>query len=253
MEIDHRTKAPVVPSAPIEPPSAAIRKPGFARATTKPSHHVIALRSCLSSTSACAIRTPSLSVVARLVPIGTRSRRFSTTPLGRVSMGCVLSCREMSVLRDRSLGAAPAAPDRTRARPVLLATMAIRVHPGAERVAIDSAIEAGVPLVVVNLIPLPLYVRTMTLVGPEGTTLPHEEDLDAVRATAARAAALGVETELLRVRTRHALRALLEVARERHAGLLVFGPAEPRTLRFRLTARRLRRAADCLVWIAPDG
>ena len=39
-------------------PSAAMRKPGFASATTKPSHHVIALRSCLSSTSACAISTP---------------------------------------------------------------------------------------------------------------------------------------------------------------------------------------------------
>ena len=125
--------------------------------------------------------------------------------------------------------------------------------PGAERMAIDSAIEAGVPLLVVNLIPLPLYVRTMTLVGVEGTTLPHEEHLDEVRATASRAAALGVEKELLRVRTRHALRALLEVAGERDAGLLVFGPAEPRRLRFRVTARRLRQAADCLVWIAPDG
>ena len=64
----------------------------------------------------------------------------------------------------------PAEP--TRARPVVLATCAVRVHPSAERMAIDSAIEAGVPLLVVNLIPLPLYVRTMVLVGPEGTTLP---------------------------------------------------------------------------------
>ena len=29
--------------------------------------------------------------------------------------------------------------------------------------AIDSAIEAGVPLLIVNLLPLPLYVRPMTL------------------------------------------------------------------------------------------
>ena len=90
--------------------------------------------------------------------------------------------------------------------------------------AIDSAIEAGVPLFLVNLIPLPLYVRTMVLVGAEGTTFPHEEDLDAVRATAHRAAELGVKTELLRVRTRHAVPALLEVLHERDAGLLVFGP-----------------------------
>src|SRR3954465_300044 len=55
IEIVHNRNAPVVPSAAIEPPSEAIRKPGFASATTKPSHHVMALRSCLSSTSATAI------------------------------------------------------------------------------------------------------------------------------------------------------------------------------------------------------
>src|SRR3954452_24086917 len=58
IEIVHRTNAPVVPSAPTEPPRDAIRKAGLHSATTKPSHHVIALRSCLSSTSACAIPSP---------------------------------------------------------------------------------------------------------------------------------------------------------------------------------------------------
>jgi nucleotide-binding universal stress UspA family protein len=135
---------------------------------------------------------------------------------------------------------------------VLLATMATPVDPSAERMAIDSAVEAGVPLLLVNLVPLPLYVRTMVLVGPEGTTFPHEEALDEVRATARRATLLGVRTELLRVRTRHPAAALLEVAHERDAGLLVLGP-EARGLRFRLTARRVRREADCLVWVAPDG
>ena len=76
------------------------------------------------------------------------------------------------MLRDRRSDAAPPAPDRTRARPVVLATMAEGFHPGAERMAIDSAIEAGVPLLVVNLIPLPIYVRTMTLVGVEGDHAP---------------------------------------------------------------------------------
>jgi nucleotide-binding universal stress UspA family protein len=93
------------------------------------------------------------------------------------------------------------------------------------------------------------------LVGPEATTLPHEEALDAVRATAQRAADLGVQTELLRVRTRHAVKALIEVVQERDAGLLVFGPDLGRVgrLRFRRAARRVRREADCLVWVAPDG
>ncbi|CAB4347406.1 unannotated protein [freshwater metagenome] len=40
-EIVQRTTAPVVPRTPIEPPSAAIRKPGLASATTKPSHQLI--------------------------------------------------------------------------------------------------------------------------------------------------------------------------------------------------------------------
>lgn len=145
--------------------------------------------------------------------------------------------------------------DTTRARPVVLATLQVRVDPSAERMAIDSALEAGVPLLLVNLIRLPPYATTMVLLGPEHTTLPHEEDLDAVRTTAARAAELGLRTELLRVRTTHPVRALLEVAAERDAGLIVFGPHLGRVgrLRFRRTARRIRRDASCLVWIAPDG
>ena len=77
-----------------------------------------------------------------------------------------------------------------------------------------------------------------------------------MRATARRAADLGVKTELLRVRTRHAVKALLEILHERDAGLLVFGPhlgTRRAALRFRRTARRVRREADCLVWVAPDG
>jgi nucleotide-binding universal stress UspA family protein len=161
----------------------------------------------------------------------------------------------MQKLRDRHEGSAQPNAGPTKARPVVLATMSVRVDPSAERMAIDSALEAGVPLVLVNLIPLPFYVTTLVLHGPEATTLPHEEDLDAVRATAARAAKLGVKTELLRVRTRHAVRALLEVVSERDAGLLVFGPDLTLTgrLSFRWAARRVRREAPCLVWIAPDG
>src|SRR3954462_12927980 len=74
IEIVHRTTAPAVPSTPIEAPSAAMRKPGLASATTKPSHHVMALRSCLSSPR----RAPSALPLDAggppkqgLVPIGT--------------------------------------------------------------------------------------------------------------------------------------------------------------------------------------
>ena len=161
----------------------------------------------------------------------------------------------MSKLRDRDEHLTEAAAAPSKARPVVLATLAVRVDPTAERMAIDSALEASVALVLVNLIPLPFYGTTMVLVGRQGTTLPHEEDLDAVRATATRAAELGVRTELLRVRTRRPVPALLQVLSERDAGLLVFGPDLSRTSgrRFRRTAKRIRREADCLVWIAPDG
>jgi nucleotide-binding universal stress UspA family protein len=161
----------------------------------------------------------------------------------------------MAQLVDRHEGRIERGAEATRARPVVLATLQVRVDPSAERMAIDSAIEAGVPLLLVNLIRLPLYPTTLILMGPEHTTLPHEEDLDAVRATAARAAELGVKTELLRVRTTQPVKALLEVAGERDAGLIVFGPHLGRVgrMRFRRAARRIRRDAACLVWVAPDG
>jgi hypothetical protein len=161
----------------------------------------------------------------------------------------------MPQLRDRDADTAKSGAEPTRARPVLLGTLSVRVDPSAERMAIDSAVEAGVPLVIANLLPLRPYPTTLGLVGHEGMTLPHEEDLDAVRTTARRAAELGVKTELLRITTKRPAKALLEVARERDAGLLVFGPDLSRTgrLRFRRAARELRKGADCLVWIAPDG
>jgi nucleotide-binding universal stress UspA family protein len=161
----------------------------------------------------------------------------------------------MAQLVDRHEGRIERGATSTRKRPVVLGTLSVRVDPSAERMAIDSAIEAGVPLVIANLLRLRPYPATLALLGPEGLNLPHEEDLDAVRATARRAADLGLETELLRVTTRRPITALLEIVRERNAGLLVFGPDLKLTgrLRFRLAARRLRRDAGCLIWVAPDG
>src|SRR5919108_1099061 len=161
----------------------------------------------------------------------------------------------MSKLRDRHLDVERFSAEPTRARPVMLATLSVRVDPSAERMAIDSALEAGVPLIIVNLLPFRPYPTTLGLLGVEGMTLPHEEDLDALRSTAERAGRLGVRTELLRVTTRHPVRALLELVRERDAGLLVFGPDVRRTGRWRFLtiARRVRKQVDCLVWVAADG
>jgi len=161
----------------------------------------------------------------------------------------------MAQLLDRADGSiasrvgAPPSP-----RPVVLATLSVRVDPSAERMALESALEAHAELIIANLLPLRPYPMTAIL-APEYTTLPHEEDLDAVRATAARAAEMGIRTQLLRISTPRPIEALLELLHERRAGLVVFGPDLLRTsrLRFRLAARRVRRRAPCLVWIAPDG
>jgi hypothetical protein len=160
----------------------------------------------------------------------------------------------MPKLRDRHVDVERFSAEPTRARPVMLATLSVRVDPSAERMAIDSALEAGVPLIIVNLLPFRPYPTTFGLLGAEGMTLPHEEDLDALRSTAERAGRLGVRTELLRVTTRHPVRALLELVHERDAGLLVFGPDVQRTprWRFRSLAKRVRKQVDCLVWVAPD-
>jgi nucleotide-binding universal stress UspA family protein len=140
------------------------------------------------------------------------------------------------------------------ARLVLLATLSVRVDPAAERMAIESALEARAKLIIANMLALPPYPLTVML-APECATLPHEEDLEAVRATAHRAAQAGIATELLRISSHRPARALVELAREREAGLLVFGPDRTKTSRrrFRRVARLVRRDAGCLVWVAPDG
>jgi nucleotide-binding universal stress UspA family protein len=156
---------------------------------------------------------------------------------------------------DQPTQSPPTAPtDGRSARPVVLATLSARVDPTAERVAIEAALEAHAKLLLVNLMWLPPHPTTLTL-AREYATLPHEEDLDAVRQTAHRAARLGISTELLRVSSRRPLQALLELVHEREAGLLVLGPDPGRTPRWwrAAAAHRIRRRADCLVWIAPDG
>jgi nucleotide-binding universal stress UspA family protein len=154
----------------------------------------------------------------------------------------------------RRTPAASSAESHVRKRPVLLATLSVRVDPSAERMALESALEAGTNLILANMLTLPAYPVTFML-SREHMTLPHEEDLEAVRATAKRAGELGIRTELLRVSSRHPVAALLELVRERDVGLLVFGPDLHRIsrLRFRFVARRVRKLAACLVWVAPDG
>ena len=156
--------------------------------------------------------------------------------------------------RDRSDTLAISRACRNAAGPVVLATLSVRVDPAAEEMAIASALEAGVPLTVANAVLLPPYPLTIMLLGAQAATLPHEEDLDAVRGTARRAAILGIATRHLRISTFRPVSALLEVAGEQNAGLFVFGP-DPRRLgrrRFRRAARYVREHAGSLTWVASE-
>ena len=95
------------------------------------------------------------------------------------------------LVKDRSGTERRRRAERGAGRPVVLGTLSCRLDPAAERVAIEAALEAGSPLLVTNVVHLHNYPTTLMLVGPGAATLPHEEDLDAVRASAERAAALG--------------------------------------------------------------
>jgi nucleotide-binding universal stress UspA family protein len=160
----------------------------------------------------------------------------------------------MDHVRHGTRVAERAPPAQAGSRPVVLATFSVRIDPRAERVAVESALEIGTRLIVANLMTLPPYPTTIML-AREYATLPHEEDLEAVRATAVRASELGIDTELLRISSRRPLAALIELIAERRASLVVLGPDVRRTPQWLLwlAARRLRRQADCLIWIAPDG
>jgi nucleotide-binding universal stress UspA family protein len=172
-----------------------------------------------------------------------------------VARATIWAIAPMPLLRQREGSDAPvrAPVDRdAEPRPVVLATLSVRVDPEAERMAIESALDTRARLIIANMLWLPPHPTTLTL-AREVAVLPHEEDLEAVRETAARAAARGVRTELLRISSRRPLAALLELIEERGAGLVVLGPDPRRSPRWwrAVAARRIRRRAGCLVWIAP--
>ncbi len=141
----------------------------------------------------------------------------------------------------------PIPPATWAARPVMLATLDVPVAPDAARVAVDSAVESGQALIVVNVVARPFYPAVYA--GWDTPSVPAVEE--SLRAPAELGQALGIPVERLRVRTPHPLDALLEVVAERNPGLLVFGPDRGaiRGRRYRRAARTIERRAACLVWL----
>jgi predicted RecB family endonuclease len=148
----------------------------------------------------------------------------------------------------RSKSDAPAKTYRSRARPVLLATLDVPVDPEASRFGVDSAVEAGAALLVVNAVATAFV--PVTLVGLDYVV--REDVEDSLRRPCALAQSLGVEVERLRVRSPRPVEALLQVISEREPGLIVFGPDRSRVSRrrYRKAASALSERAPCLVWIA---
>jgi nucleotide-binding universal stress UspA family protein len=135
------------------------------------------------------------------------------------------------------------------AGPVMLATLEVPFAPAASAFAVDTAVESGLGLVVVNAVELLLAPASVYL--GYGDVEPPPEDADALKAPALLAHSLGVHVERLRLRSPRPVAALLDLAAERSPSLLVFGPdaSRMRARRYAKAARTIRERAACLVWV----
>ncbi len=136
----------------------------------------------------------------------------------------------------------------------MLATLGVPFDPDAAAYAVDTAVESGELLIVVNatqLEPLPMSLR----LGYDALEELTPEVTASLKRPVELAASLGIRVERIRVRSPRPIQALLQLIAERGVGLLVFGPD-----RTRMSPRSYRRAtrviiegAQCLVWAASVG
>jgi nucleotide-binding universal stress UspA family protein len=134
----------------------------------------------------------------------------------------------------------------SRDRPVLLATLDVPYADEAIAFAVDSAVENGQPLVLVNV--AEVLPTAYSLLGYG--YVEREELQDALWKPVELARSLAVSVERLRVCSPHPVDALLEVVAEREPALLVFGPDRRHVSgrRYRRAERAVRERAACLVW-----
>ena len=133
-------------------------------------------------------------------------------------------------------------------RPVLLATLDVPFAEDATAFAVDSAVESGQPLILVNAAEVPPTPWSVLGYG----YIEREDLQDKLRKPAELAQSLAVRVERLRVCSPHPIDALLEVVVERNPGLFVFGPdrSQLKPRRARRAAKKIRERATCLVWLA---
>lgn len=140
---------------------------------------------------------------------------------------------------------------RSAPRPVLLATLDAPIVDEAAQLAVDSAVESGQPLLVVNAVETTLSPCSMGL-GYDYIARPEIEE--SLRAPAELAHGLGIRVERFCLRSTRPVEALVDFAAERDTGLLVLGPnpAQMSRRRYRRAVRKVRDAAPCLLWLAQD-
>ena len=133
---------------------------------------------------------------------------------------------------------------------MVLVTVGVPFDRNACTFAVDAAVETGQPLIVANVVALPPLAMSVNMRYDQLDDPP--ELAASLRAPAELAHSLGVQVERLRVRSPRPIEALLELADELRPGLLVFGPDRSRLQRraYDRAARRIRKRATCLVWLA---
>jgi hypothetical protein len=151
----------------------------------------------------------------------------------------------LTLRRTSSPDEATAAP--SAGRPVLLATLDVPFSEEATAFAVDSAVESGQPLLLVNAAEVLPTVYSFLGYG----YVEREELQDALRAPAELAHSLAVRVERLRVCSPHPVAALIEVVAERDPAVLVFGPDRRHmsARRYRKAERAVRERTSCLLWV----
>ncbi len=137
--------------------------------------------------------------------------------------------------------------ERSRRRPVLLATFDVPFAAEAAELAVDTAVESGLPLLVVNIAEIPVLPISIAM----GYEYIGTEEVEASLSRPAElACALAVEVERLRICTPRPIDATIELVRDREPDLLVLG-SDPSRLRRRFRGkveRKVREQTTCLVW-----
>lgn len=152
-----------------------------------------------------------------------------------------------SALAPAVVGSGTATPSR----PVMLLTLDTVFDPEAVRFAIDAAADAGAELLVCDGVPLAAGQPASNAARSFG----DRDALDGCSRAAAEARARGVKVVELLFHHPRPVTAAVRVCEQRGVGLLVFGPDRRRMGRFGFhrAARRIRKTAPCLIWVAGEG